>query len=178
VLFFVSVFTRVYKKLYWQFWRIIVVCFISRAWSLLDLLLCLIELYQVTKQYTTLYWISEPPRAMLKFMIQMGCFHFCFQKVDLYSLGIIFFEMCYRPLVTGMERVKVLVNLRNSMIILPPDFTEDGRSQQIHIIRYVLWFLCKFKLWIINLDINFTSDIILVWHHFIIKFVQVFFLEW
>lgn len=53
---------------------------------------------------------------MLKFMIQMGCFHFCFQKVDLYSLGVIFFEMCYRPLATGMERVKVLVNLRNSRL--------------------------------------------------------------
>ena len=29
------------------------------------------------------------------------------QKVDLYSLGIIFFEMCYPPLATGMERIKV-----------------------------------------------------------------------
>lgn len=34
------------------------------------------------------------------------------QKVDLYSLGIIFFEMCYKPLTTSMERVKVLGNLR------------------------------------------------------------------
>ena len=31
------------------------------------------------------------------------------QKVDLYSLGIIFFEMCYPPLATGMERIKVRV---------------------------------------------------------------------
>jgi len=75
--------------------------------------------------------------------------------------------MCYRPLATGMERVKVLVNLRNSTIILPPDFMEDGQTQQIYIIRYELWFLCKFKLWIINLDIKFTSDFILVGHHFI-----------
>ena len=29
------------------------------------------------------------------------------QKVDLYSLGVIFFEMCYTPLATGMERIKV-----------------------------------------------------------------------
>lgn len=34
------------------------------------------------------------------------------QKVDLYSLGVIFFEMCYRPLKTTMERVKILGNLR------------------------------------------------------------------
>ena len=34
------------------------------------------------------------------------------EKVDLYSLGIIFFEMCYKPLETTMERVKVLGNLR------------------------------------------------------------------
>ena len=34
------------------------------------------------------------------------------QKVDLYSLGIIFFEMCFKPLTTSMERVKVLGNLR------------------------------------------------------------------
>lgn len=40
------------------------------------------------------------------------------QKVDLYSLGIIFFEMCYRPLSTSMERVKVLGNLRTVSIII------------------------------------------------------------
>ena len=34
------------------------------------------------------------------------------QKVDLYSLGIIFFEMCFRPLTTSMERVHVLGNVR------------------------------------------------------------------
>ena len=34
------------------------------------------------------------------------------EKVDLYSLGIIFFEMCYRPLTTAMERAHVLGNVR------------------------------------------------------------------
>ena len=35
-------------------------------------------------------------------------------KVDLYSLGIIFFEMCFRPLTTSMERVQVLGNIRTA----------------------------------------------------------------
>ena len=35
-------------------------------------------------------------------------------KVDLYSLGIIFFEMCFRPLTTSMERVQVLGNIRKA----------------------------------------------------------------
>ena len=34
------------------------------------------------------------------------------QKVDLYSLGIIFFEMCNPPLSTNMERVKLLSQVR------------------------------------------------------------------
>ena len=41
------------------------------------------------------------------------------QKVDLYSLGIIFFEMCYKPLTTFMERVKVLGNQRTVSACLP-----------------------------------------------------------
>uniref|UniRef100_A0A3Q1HEU7 eIF-2-alpha kinase GCN2 n=1 Tax=Anabas testudineus TaxID=64144 RepID=A0A3Q1HEU7_ANATE len=34
------------------------------------------------------------------------------QKVDLFSLGIILFEMSYRPMVTGAERISVLSHLR------------------------------------------------------------------
>ena len=41
------------------------------------------------------------------------------QKVDLYSLGIIVFKMCYKPLTTSMERVKVLVNQRTVSACLP-----------------------------------------------------------
>ena len=40
-------------------------------------------------------------------------------KVDIYSLGIILFEMCHPPLTTGMERVRILTNLRQPDIGLP-----------------------------------------------------------
>nr|XP_006824933.1 PREDICTED: eukaryotic translation initiation factor 2-alpha kinase 4-like [Saccoglossus kowalevskii] len=61
------------------------------------------------------------------------------QKVDLYSLGIIFFEMCYRPLSTGMERVKVIGNLRMvTSPIFPDDFDEIKFPKQIHILNWLL----------------------------------------
>ena len=50
------------------------------------------------------------------------------QKVDLYSLGIIFFEMCYRPLSTSMERVKVLGNLRTVSKIIYFLFSSQVQS--------------------------------------------------
>ncbi|XP_064621826.1 eIF-2-alpha kinase GCN2-like isoform X2 [Lineus longissimus] len=60
------------------------------------------------------------------------------QKVDSYSLGIIFFEMCYRPLSTGMERVKTLSNLRQATIELPDDFDEIEMPNQVAVIRWML----------------------------------------
>lgn len=57
------------------------------------------------------------------------------QKVDIYSLGIILFEMCYKPLDTGMERVKVLLNLRSREIVLPPEFTDVDMPHQVHLLR-------------------------------------------
>ncbi|KAL7625503.1 eukaryotic translation initiation factor 2-alpha kinase [Parahypoxylon ruwenzoriense] len=49
-------------------------------------------------------------------------------KVDMYSLGIIFFEMCYHPIV-GMERADKLGKLGNSSI-LPDDFQPGDRVKQ------------------------------------------------
>ncbi|XP_012935952.1 eIF-2-alpha kinase GCN2 isoform X1 [Aplysia californica] len=60
------------------------------------------------------------------------------QKVDIYSLGIIFFEMCHKSLPTGMERVKILSNLRTPYIILPEDFNGNGLSNQAQLIRWLL----------------------------------------
>ena len=36
-----------------------------------------------------------------------------------------FFEMCYRPFSTGMERVTVLTNIRKNKPEYPEDFNED-----------------------------------------------------
>ncbi|GIZ47416.1 hypothetical protein CKM354_001050700 [Cercospora kikuchii] len=46
-------------------------------------------------------------------------------KVDMYSLGIMFFEMC-QHFSTGMERVEQLLSLRKKDYILPPTFQPDG----------------------------------------------------
>ncbi|CRJ92947.1 hypothetical protein BN1723_008549 [Verticillium longisporum] len=49
-------------------------------------------------------------------------------KVDMYSLGVIFFEMCYPPML-GMQRAEVLGQLRRSPTILPSDFKPAERTQ-------------------------------------------------
>jgi translation initiation factor 2-alpha kinase 4 len=58
-------------------------------------------------------------------------------KVDMYSLGIIFFEMCYRPIV-GMERAQVVEGLRQKQPILPSDFGSTEKPLQADIIRSLL----------------------------------------
>ena len=40
-----------------------------------------------------------------------------------------FFEMCYKPLKTGMERLQILNNIRLKGITLPHDFNCDKSVQ-------------------------------------------------
>ncbi|RKP31518.1 Serine/threonine-protein kinase [Metschnikowia bicuspidata] len=58
------------------------------------------------------------------------------EKVDMYSLGIIFFEMCY-PLGTGMERAAVLNRLRLAEVQFPSDFGA-AKATERHIIASLL----------------------------------------
>lgn len=61
------------------------------------------------------------------------------QKVDLYSLGIIFFEMCSPPLNTGMERIKTIAALRQSEVILPKEMEEDEKyKNEILLLKWLL----------------------------------------
>lgn len=48
------------------------------------------------------------------------------QKVDMYSLGIIFFEMCHPPFSTGMERIETLTALRSPEVTVPNRMENDS----------------------------------------------------
>lgn len=53
----------------------------------------------------------------------------------MYSLGIMFFEMCYPPML-GMQRAQVLEDLRRPHPVLPSDF--DPGAAQAEIIMSLL----------------------------------------
>lgn len=60
------------------------------------------------------------------------------QKVDLFSLGIILFEMSYRPMTTGAERITVLNQLRVEPMCFPEDFTVYEQGTQRKVIEWLL----------------------------------------
>lgn len=55
------------------------------------------------------------------------------QKVDMFSLGMIFFEMNYKPLTTKMERHKIMVEARNC--IFPTDFEKNKSESVLKILK-------------------------------------------
>lgn len=59
------------------------------------------------------------------------------QKVDIYSLGIILFEMSHKPLSTGMERIKILTGLRQKEVIMPQSFAKQN-PKQATLIKWLL----------------------------------------
>lgn len=59
------------------------------------------------------------------------------EKVDMYSLGILFFEMCY-PLATGMERAMILNGLRLASVDFPPKFTDVKYRTEKKIVKLLL----------------------------------------
>ena len=65
------------------------------------------------------------------------------QKVDIYAIGIILFELLY-PFSTQMERMQSISNVRQETPVFPKDFLPDGsnRSQMIVTSRE---FLCPRK---------------------------------
>lgn len=59
------------------------------------------------------------------------------QKVDIYSLGIILFEMCHPPTRTAMERVQLLAKLRQPEVELPVG-KQRLSPQQSQLVRWLL----------------------------------------
>ncbi|KAM3917996.1 eIF-2-alpha kinase GCN2 [Leptodactylus fuscus] len=60
------------------------------------------------------------------------------QKVDLFSLGIILFEMSYRPMDTSSERISVLSMLRQPSIVFPNDFEKPETEKQKKVLTWLL----------------------------------------
>jgi eukaryotic translation initiation factor 2-alpha kinase 4 len=58
-------------------------------------------------------------------------------KVDIYSLGIIFFEICYK-FSTEMERRMIIMDLRREEVLFPKDFPRDKLKNEEAIIRWCL----------------------------------------
>ncbi|KAF2095292.1 kinase-like protein [Rhizodiscina lignyota] len=58
-------------------------------------------------------------------------------KVDMYSFGIIFFEMCY-PLKTAMERLTVLKRIREKEHTLPQEFNMPEKALQGEVIMSLI----------------------------------------
>lgn len=76
----------------------------------------------MTKSIGTLFYVAPEVRSTAG-----GTYT---SKVDMYSLGIIFFEMCYRPLIPGMDRAQVGEGLRKKQPVIPSDF--DIKEKTLH----------------------------------------------
>ena len=79
------------------------------------------------------------------------------QKVDMYSLGIILFEMCHPPCSTSMERHKLLAGVRRKEILFPPGF-EAGREKQVRSSTTPPWVVNLAKYYNKGLSSNFFAS--------------------
>lgn len=60
------------------------------------------------------------------------------QKVDMYTLGIILFEMIQPPFGTSMERAQTIMALRSSAIIIPESILMDSKYDKTVKVRELL----------------------------------------
>ncbi|OJD23912.1 PEK/GCN2 protein kinase [Blastomyces percursus] len=82
-----------------------------------------------TRSIGTTYYVAPEMKS-----VSVGQYN---EKVDMYSLGIIFFEMCH-PLKTAMERDHTLQNVRKKVHTLPSTFEVPERAIQGEIIESLL----------------------------------------
>ncbi|KAK7432526.1 eukaryotic translation initiation factor 2-alpha kinase [Neonectria magnoliae] len=79
-----------------------------------------LETDDMTRSIGTAYYSAPEVRSAVNGMYST--------KVDMYSLGIIFFEMCYIPMM-GMHKADVLGQLRRPNPVLPSDFKPADKVQ-------------------------------------------------
>uniref|UniRef100_A0A1I8NAC2 non-specific serine/threonine protein kinase n=1 Tax=Musca domestica TaxID=7370 RepID=A0A1I8NAC2_MUSDO len=61
------------------------------------------------------------------------------QKVDMYTLGIILFEMCHSPFATGMERAETIIKLRSPNIVIPDYMLTNPKNEKtVKLLRWLL----------------------------------------
>ncbi|KAJ5562831.1 Serine/threonine-protein kinase GCN2 [Penicillium sp. DV-2018c] len=82
-----------------------------------------------TRSLGTTYYVAPEMKSVVS-----GRYN---EKVDMYSLGVIFFEMCH-PLPTGMERDQTLRQIREKNHVLPPTFQHSDKILQGQIIESLL----------------------------------------
>ncbi|VDP81347.1 unnamed protein product [Echinostoma caproni] len=86
----------------------------------------------MTRYVGTFFYISpEVQAASRKHM-------FYDERVDIYSLGIILFEMFYQAMPTVAQRVAVLTDLRKEQVIFPADWQLKKLANQTRLIRSML----------------------------------------
>ncbi|EYC20507.1 hypothetical protein Y032_0021g248 [Ancylostoma ceylanicum] len=62
-------------------------------------------------------------------------------KIDVYSTGIVFFEMVYRSVTTGMGRITIINDLKHSLMF-PDDFGEGFSAVQVkHVKQLIKWMM-------------------------------------
>ncbi len=66
------------------------------------------------------------------------------QKVDMYSAGVVLFEMFYRPLPLGMERIQILTGLRQQPPSLPEDLAQElSAKTRERLLKILVWTLSE-----------------------------------
>jgi hypothetical protein len=81
------------------------------------------------------------------------------QKVDIYAMGIILFELLY-PFSTQMERMQAIANVRLQTPVFPIDFERDGNNRnQLIVSNKIFTFIFKKNLYYI---VSFNSLVIIL----------------